>query len=202
MLKNKMLLSVIAVGMIFSMGCAVSKTYSEEELGVRKSNLYEEKVDLKDKVEYSSVAPGESKLIKRSFENAPPLIPHSMEGLLPITAEYNSCLGCHAPEVASAVNAVPTPKSHLVSYRPVLKMKDDAVMRDGKNYENTSDLLTVSHERGGVGADRYNCSLCHVAQTDNAPVVNNEFSPEFRNKGDSEKSNLADILNEGVSYSK
>ena len=31
--------------------------------------------------------PGESQLEERSFENAPPVIPHNVDGLLPITGE-------------------------------------------------------------------------------------------------------------------
>lgn len=202
MLKNKMLLSIVLVGLVLNGGYANSKTYSEEELGVRKSDLYEERIELKDKLEYPDIAPGESKLIERSFENAPPLISHSVEGLLPITKDYNSCLGCHAPEIASMIDSISVPKSHLLSYRPVVKMKGDKVIRDGKAYANSSDLLTVSHERAGVSSDRYNCSQCHVAQTDNAPLVKNNFSPEFRGEDGAAKSNLADILNEGVSYGK
>lgn len=202
MLKNKTLLSIVLISTIFSIGYSTSKTYSEEELGVRKSNLYEERVNLKDKIEFSNATPGESKLIERSFENAPPLIPHSMEGLLPITKEYNSCLGCHAPEIASAVKATSVPKSHLVSYRPVIGINNGEFVKDGQKYTNTADIKTAEHKREGVSTDRYNCSQCHVAQTNNTPLVKNNFNPEFRRKDSLQKSNLADTLNEGVSYQK
>lgn len=202
MIKDKIVLSFVVVGVLLSIGCAASNALSEEELGYRNSNLYKEKVELKDKVTYSDVAPGESKLIKRSFENAPPLISHSVDGLLPITKESNSCLGCHSPEVASAVKATSVPKSHLVSYRPISDMKNGEVFQEGKRYVNTSDIKSVAHEREGVSNDRYNCSQCHVPQTDNKPLVKNHFSPDFRNVDSSKKSNLADTLNEGVKYDK
>lgn len=202
-MKNKILISLIAVSFASVITQAKTQTsYNEEEIGLRKSDLYEEKINLKDKLEYSSITPGESKLIKRSFENAPPLVPHSLEGLLPITLDYNSCLGCHAPEIASSVNATPVPKTHLASYRPVITYKDGKLTKDGKKYENTTDVKTITHKREGVSSDRYNCSQCHVPQTDNNPLVKNEFNPEFREKDGDSKSNLVDILNEGVSYRK
>lgn len=203
MIKNRILIPSLGVLLVGTIGCATAtQSYNEEEIGLRKSNLYEEKVALKDKVDYSTKAPGESKLIKRSFENAPPLIPHSVDGLLPITLENNTCLGCHAPEVAAAVNAVPVPKTHLASYRPVIGFQNGLLTKDGKKYENTADVRAKAHAREGVSADRYNCSQCHVPQTDNEPLVKNEFNPEFRAKSGDKKSNLVDILDEGVSYRK
>lgn len=203
MIKNKILIPALTVVTIGVIGCtAASQSLNEEEIGLRKSNLYEEKVDLKDKVDYSTKAPGESKLIKRSFENAPPLISHSVDGLLPITIESNACLSCHAPEVASAVNATAVPKTHLASYRPIMGFQKGMLTKDGKKYENTADVKTVAHPRDGVSADRYNCSQCHVPQTDNEPLVKNEFNPDFRTKGSESKSNLVNILDEGVSYRK
>lgn len=200
-MKNKILISLVAI--IGIIGCATAtKSYNEEEIGLRKSNLYEEKIALKDKVEFSKLSPGESKLIKRSFENAPPLIPHSVEGLLPITRDYNSCLGCHAPEIAPAVKAVPVPKTHLASYRPVIGFANGLLTKDGKKYENTADVRAKAHAREGVSSDRFNCSQCHVPQTENEPLVKNEFNPEFRDKNGNSKSNLVDILDEGVSYRK
>ncbi|PID47724.1 MAG: nitrate reductase [Proteobacteria bacterium] len=194
------LLPVLAVGIICSLGFSDAKVFTEEELGVRKSNLYNEELTMKGNVDYSTKAPGESKRIERSFENAPPLIPHSVEGLLPITRENNMCISCHAPEVASAVGATPVPNSHVISYRPVVKMKNGEVQKEGKAYANTADVRAASHKRDGISMDRFNCSLCHVPQTNNEPLVKNEFKADFRNKGDKQRSNLADILNEGVSY--
>lgn len=203
MIKNKILIPALTVVTIGVIGCtAASQSLNEEEIGLRKSNLYEEKVVLKDKVDYSTLAPGESKLIKRSYENAPPLIPHSVEGLLPITLESNTCLDCHTPEVAAAVNATAVPKTHLASYRPIIGYQKGMLTKDGKKYENTADVKTVAHPREGVSADRYNCSQCHVPQTDNEPLVKNEFNPEFRTKSGDSKSNLVNILDEGVSYRK
>ncbi len=204
MLKNKitMLLWVALSLSIITCDALAKKSYKEEEIGIRKSNLYNEKLTLKDSVEYSNKMPGESKLIERSFENAPPLIPHSVEGLLPISANNNACLGCHEPAAAKAINGVPVPKSHLVSYRPIMKYKEGNLTKNGEKYANTSDVRTSAHKRDGVSSDRFNCSQCHVPQTSNKPLVKNEFNPVFRSKDGNSTSNLADILDEGVSYRK
>lgn len=203
MRKNNFLLSLVTIGAISVFASASGfKSISEEQIGLRKTNIYEEKVELKDKLSFNELSPGESKLIKRSFENAPPLIPHSVEGLVPITTDNNSCLGCHSPEIASAVNATPVPKSHLNSFRPVTKYKDGVLTKDGKKYENTADVKTKAHAKEGISLDRFNCTLCHVPQTNNAPLVKNKFNPEFRDENGSSKSNLIDVLNEGVNYKK
>jgi cytochrome c-type protein NapB len=167
------LLTLFVLGMIVASGCAVSQTYSEEELGLRKTDLYTEKNTLSDKTAYSTLAAGEAPVIKRAFENAPPMIPHDVEGLLPITKDSNSCTGCHLPEVAEAVKATPMPKSHFFDMR-------------------TQKVLTSMSEA------RYNCTQCHAPQSNNAPLVKNEFQPDFRSANGSVRSNLLDTLNEGV----
>lgn len=204
MLNNKLVLSIVAVGVVAFIGCATAtQTYSEEEIGLRKSNLYQEKnVALKDKVDFSKANPGESKVYERSFENAPPLISHSVEGMLPITKDNNMCLSCHAPEVAKLVNAPSTPKTHLASYRPVIGFQNGLLTKNGKKYENTADVKTVAHARNGVSSDRFNCSQCHVPQTDNEPLVKNEFNPEFRDSKTKSSSDLYKLMDEGVTYRK
>ncbi len=203
MIKNRLIISSLSVLVVGTMSFATgTKSYSEEEIGLRKSNLYNEELTLKDSVEYSNKTPGESKRIKRSYENAPPLIPHSVEGLLPITGDNNMCLGCHEPAAAKAIDGVPVPKSHLASYRPTIGFQNGLLTKNGKKYENTADVKTVAHSRDGVSADRFNCSQCHVPQTNNEPLVKNEFNPEFRTGNANSNSNLADILDEGVEYRK
>ena len=76
----------------------------------------EEEVKLAD-INWTKPAAGEAQRYERSFENAPPMIPHDLEGLIPITADNNMCVTCHMPEVAKDVGATPIPKSHLYSIR-------------------------------------------------------------------------------------
>lgn len=196
--KKTFIVGAFLVAFIIA-GCAVNSTYSDNEIGLRKTNLFSEDSTVAAKTSYTKAAPGEAKVYKRSFENAPPLIPHSIEGLIPITAENNSCLGCHDPAVAKAVNATAIPKSHLASFRPITAIAADGnIEKEGKEVKNTVDVKTAMHKRAGLSMERYNCTQCHVPQSDNKPLVKNEFAPDFRAKDGAKRSNLIKILNEGV----
>jgi cytochrome c-type protein NapB len=173
MMSRKTLILASLLGILVASGCAVSQSYKEEELGLRKVDLYSEKTVVAESTAYSSVAAGESKVFERSFENAPPMIPHDVEGMLDMTKESNACTGCHLPEVAEAVKATPIPKSHFFDMR-------------------TQKVLTEMSQA------RYNCNACHAPQSNNQPLVKNEFEPEYRSKEGVARSNLLDTLNEGV----
>ena len=133
----------------------------------------EDDIKLAD-INWTKPAAGESKRYDRSFENAPPLIPHDLEGLIPITADNNMCVSCHMPEVAKDVGATPIPKSHLYSVR------------------NKKDL------EGKLSDDRFNCTTCHVPQANVEAKFKNNFKPEYRDANSTSRSNLLDVLNEGV----
>lgn len=133
----------------------------------------EEEVKLAD-INWTKPAAGEAQRYERSFENAPPLIPHDLEGLIPITADNNMCVSCHMPEVAKDVGATPIPKSHLYSIR------------------SKKDL------EGKLSDDRFNCTTCHVPQANVEAKFKNNFKPEYRDANSSQHSNLLDVLNEGV----
>jgi cytochrome c-type protein NapB len=198
MIKRNLVLVSVMVTLLLVSGCAVAQTSSEEEIGLRKTSLYSEDKTIGDAANYSKAAPGESKLIPRSFENAPPMISHDVEGMLPITRDYNACLDCHVPEIAAAVNATAIPPSHFASFRPVVQNVGDQLKYDGKAIDNTSDVISVVHQREGLSGERYMCSSCHAPQSQNAPLVENSFSPEFRSKDGITSSNLLDTLNEGL----
>ncbi|EET78908.1 periplasmic nitrate reductase NapAB, small subunit, periplasmic diheme cytochrome c550 protein [Campylobacter showae] len=133
----------------------------------------EEEVKLVD-INWTKPAAGEAQRYERSFENAPPMIPHDLEGLIPITADNNMCVTCHMPEVAKDVGATAIPKSHLYSIR------------------NKKDL------DGKLSDDRFNCTVCHVPQANVEAKFKNNFKPEYRDANLSQHSNLLDVLNEGV----
>ncbi len=204
-MKNiKLVVLSLGVASLLSVTLLASeKAISEESLGLRKTDLYTEKDTKPVATSYSKEAPGQAKVIERSFENAPPLIPHSVDGLLPITKANNACLGCHMPDVAKSMKATPIPESHFVNFRPITKLgKDGNIVKEGKeigkDLKNTSDIKVVEHKQKTLYQGRYNCSQCHVPQANVKPLVKNEFKAEFRNKDTKHKSNLLDTLNEGV----
>jgi len=173
MINTKTLIMGSLLSIVVATGCAVTQSYNEEELGLRKVDLYSEKTVVGEPTSYSTVAAGESKVIQRSYENAPPLIPHDVEGMMDMTKESNACTSCHLPEMAEAVKATPIPKSHFFDMR-------------------TQKVLTE------MSSARYNCSACHVPQSANEPLVQNNFKPDYRQESEKSRSNLIDTLNEGV----
>ena len=184
---------------IFAAGCTANQTVSEESLGLRKTNLYTEDTTVGDKTVYNSKMAGESKLIERAFENAPPMIPHSVDGMIPITINNNSCTGCHVPGVAESMNATPIPKSHFTDFRPDTSLaKDGSIVKNGKIVDNTSDLKTSSKSLDKLSGTRFNCTLCHAPQSMETTAPANVFQGDFRSEGLNSKSNLIDNINEGV----
>lgn len=178
---------------------AAAPTVTEESLGLRKTDLYSEKSTVAEKTEYGSAAPGTSERFERAFVNAPPMIPHSVEGLLPITTNSNQCVSCHMPEVAPVMNATPIPASHFASFRPVTQVDDAGnVIKEGQKITNTSDIVTVVHNLDTLSSARYNCSQCHAPQSTGDVLVENRFNPDFGDDRLKKSSNLLDTLNEGV----
>ena len=142
---------------------------------------------------YSDSVPGTSEKFDRSFENAPPLIPHSTEGLVPIKKDANMCLTCHMPALAVAMKSTALPASHFTNYRPDViekggKYQVDA--KEGEVYEkNLGDQL--SHTR-------FNCTQCHVPQAKIDPWVQNNFEQVFRDNNLKTSSNLDKNIQDGV----
>ena len=155
------------------------KVVTEAALGLRKTNLYEEAAETTGmKVEYNTAAPGTSQRIERAFQDAPPMIPHSVEGLLPIKTGNNQCLGCHMPEVAPSVKAVAIPKSHFTNFRPKHKLvgQDFTRVTDG----NKNEIAIEKLEK--LSMSRFNCSQCHAPQSTGALAVSNTFQADFSDK--------------------
>lgn len=122
---------------------------------------------------YAAADPGDSELIARAFENAPPVIPHNVEGLLPITIDENQCAGCHLPDAAADVGATPVPASHFYDIRRDRQLPD-------------------------LNPANYNCTQCHTSWVDDGDLIENRFEPYFRAREKLKSSNLLEELNEGV----
>lgn len=198
---TKIALGLTAAAAILTFGWAEAKkaTITEESLGLRQTNLYDEKDTTGDKTMYSTAPAGTSKKIDRAYENAPPMIPHDTEGMLPITIQNNACTGCHDPAVAPAMNATPLPASHFTDYRPKTTLSTSGqIVKNDKPIENTSDVLTSSKKLTQLSGSRFNCTLCHAPQSQGKMTIQNEFEADFRKKSSSSSSNLSDVINEGV----
>ena len=147
----------------------------ESTLGYRESSLYNEKNSGVKASSYSKAAPGTSNKIQRAFQDAPPMIPHDTEGMLIITKGNNQCLQCHRPEVAEAVGATPIPKSHFLNMRPVNKIVDGKLVNGVDNLENQVSIKKITKVYEG----RYNCTQCHVPQSNAKLITENKFQPQY-----------------------
>ena len=197
---KKGILSVIAISCLAISAYAADKVITPESLSLRKTNIVDESKAAPVDAKFDAAAPGAAKTIERSYQNAPPLIPHSVDGLLPIKKDSNQCLGCHMPDVAKGVGATPIPASHFTDFRPATKLgKDGKVIKDGKAVVNTTDITIAKYKSmKKLNPARFNCSQCHVPQANIKPLVENTFKPEFNDKKLKSSSNLLDVINKGV----
>jgi len=136
-------------------------------------------------VAYHSAAPGTAKKFDRAYQDAPPMIPHSVEGLLPITKNNNACLGCHMPDVAKAMGATPIPISHFTNFRPKTEVEGTEIIKNGHVIKNSSSeslsnvSIKVNKKENKLYPGRYNCSQCHAPQATNKLVDDNRFKPVY-----------------------
>ena len=164
---KKILLISAASALILLTGCnQINSTNNQvskktvQVTGIRKAGLNKGSQNL-PVVTYNSQAPipGKVKLYKTSFVTAPPMIPHSIAGMTPITIKNNMCLNCHLPRNAKALGVTPMPKDHFVD-----------------NFEGDK-------KEPRVAGSRFFCTTCHTPQANLNPVVENKFESMKSNAG-------------------
>ncbi len=180
------------------------KEVDETVLGLRKTSLFNEDVK-PNNGKFDRPAPGAAPKFERAYVNAPPMIPHSVDGLLPITKDNNQCLGCHMPDVAKGVGATPIPPSHFTNYRPETVLKDGELVKEGKkvglkgDIGNVGDIkLAKAKKLNHLYQGRFNCSQCHAPQANVDTAVGNTFKPDGLTDEFKTHSNLVDMMNDGV----
>jgi cytochrome c-type protein NapB len=148
---------LIAVGLALVLAaCAqVEESVEDSQLGLSKTSVD----STPDPIVATSKAgmPGENETQEAYFPGAPPVIPHQVRELLPITAQENMCLGCHdLPDQIALERSIgeptPMPETHYTD----LRRRPDTV------------------ERASIGA-RYVCTQCHAPQADAPPLVANTY---------------------------
>jgi len=163
----------------------VAKTITEEQLSYRNTSLYTEADTAVKASQYSTDGAGTSKVIKRAFQDAPPMIPHDTTGMLPITRkDGNQCINCHMPEVASSMGATAIPASHFLNMRPKNKVVNGTFKPEGDVLQNTTSV-----KKGNtLYAGRWNCSQCHAPQSNAKLITENSFQADFLSKDGAFKS--------------
>ena len=154
------LISLLVLALIFAaiFSCNQNeeeKEINENELGIVNANVISTEEHFDTVAQYVQTEPGESKRFMRSFENAPPLIPHTTNGFFPIKKDNNICLSCHLPNLVEASGAIAIPESHFTNLRPQPKL-------EGELYSVTDELLIDYGNE--INNQYFNCSQCHVPQ--------------------------------------
>ena len=170
----------------------VKPNITANSLSLRKTTLFNEDVKPHE-TKYSESYAGSGHKIARAFQDAPPMIPHDVTGLIPIKIGDNQCLGCHMPEVASSMGATPIPVSHFTDFRPVTTIAADGeVLKNGHKIKNTSSEklknVSIKATHGKLYGGRYNCTQCHAPQDTGVLAVPNTFKANFANKDGASKS--------------
>ena len=106
---------------------------------------------------YPDIKAGKSKMIPLAYSTVPPLISHTVEKYLPITAEENGCAECHDRQNKIGKTEhrtgkkIPMPDSHYGGFK-------------GKG------------DKEEVSGSRYTCTQCHVPQSGAKPLIENTYS--------------------------
>lgn len=190
---SKLTIALSSAAVLFTVGCATANnvsTVSEESLGLRKTTIYSESNTIADKTMYSTEVAGVSKKINRAFQDAPPMIPHSVDGLLPITINNNQCTSCHEPSIATSMGATPIPKSHFMDFRPKHNYDGKTFTKAVDNMKNEVSVKPISQLSGA----RFNCTQCHTPQSSGKLVVDNTFEASFTREDGAFKSTWDEVI--------
>ena len=166
----------------------------EDSIGLRKVELLSEEKAVPSETKYGTSAPMSGYKIDRAYQNAPPMIPHDVEGLMEITPDNNACIGCHEAAVAPSMNATPIPKSHYINFRPKDKLEGDNFVKGADNMKNEVSIKPIDT----ISSARFNCTACHAPQSTGELAVENTFKPTYTRKDGKEKSTWDQVLTDDL----
>lgn len=157
-MRKHALIGAILAGLALSVTAAAvsDQPIPDDALGLSKTSVYDDPAPAV--VDYSAPDAGSSKRVPASYHTAPPMISHSVEGMIPITLEANLCRDCHVnPDLVGkrVDKGVPTPApvSHYVNVKA-----------------------------GELFMGRYNCTQCHAPQANVKVLVDSTFGAKPRRK--------------------
>ena len=166
----------------------------DDSIGLRKVDLLSEEKAAPDETKYGTTQPMSGYKIERAYQNAPPMIPHDVEGMLEITPQNNMCIGCHDVSVAESMTATPIPKSHYIDFRPKHKLtgeKFEKSIDNMKNEVSIKPIETISHAR-------FNCTACHAPQSTGKLAFENTFEANYTRKDGKDKSTWDEVLTDDL----
>ena len=173
---------------------ANTKTIDDDSIGLRKVELLSEDKAAPSETKYGTSAPMSGYKIERAYQNAPPMIPHDVEGMLEITPDNNACISCHEASVAPSMNATPIPKSHYTDFRPKHKLEGDTFTKTTDNMKNEVSIKPIDN----ISSARFNCTACHAPQSTGELAVENTFKANYTRKDGKNKSTWNEVLTDDL----
>ena len=173
---------------------ANTKSVDENSIGLRKVELLSEDKAAPSETKYGTSAPMSGYKIDRAYQNAPPMIPHDVEGLLEITPDNNACIGCHEAAVAPTMNATPIPPSHYTNFRPKVKLEGDNFIKGADNMKNETSIKRIET----ISSARFNCTACHAPQSTGELAVENTFKPTYTRKDGKSHSTWNEVMDKNL----
>jgi cytochrome c-type protein NapB len=146
----KKLVLTLAVMALSLPAAAADKGLTEEQMGLSRTSV---NIDPDPATfEYSQADPSTSGVLPRAYPGAPPMVPHMIADLLPITRDSNNCVACHQ-------------QPDQVGKK---KVKGDPTPLPASHY--------TSVKNNALNMGRYNCIQCHTPQANVNNLVGNTFN--------------------------
>ncbi len=142
--------AITAAILSLSASAVQDQAIPDDAIGLSKTSVF----DVPDPAvfEYGKADPGTvGKRVDRSYHTAPPMVPHSIQDMVPIRQDFNLCKDCHAqPDLIGKKITqgmpVPAPVSHYANVKA-----------------------------GELYMGRWNCTQCHAPQANVKNLVVNTF---------------------------
>jgi cytochrome c-type protein NapB len=160
---KKLLISSVLAALFAS---SLMATDTVKVTGIRDAGLNQGSQNLPE-IKYNSAMPipGQVQNIPKSYVTAPPMIPHKISNMVPITIHDNECLSCHMPRTAKALGIKAIPKDHFVN--------NFANSNFSTSNKNNTKYKFVKQQR--LAGSRFNCTQCHAPQAQLDPAIENRF---------------------------
>ena len=176
------------------MAANTKNVIDDDSIGLRKVELLSEDKAAPSETKYGTSAPMSGYKIERAYQNAPPMIPHDVEGMLEITPDNNACISCHEASVAPSMNATPIPKSHYTDFRPKHKLEGDTFTKTTDDMKNEVSIKPIDN----ISSARFNCTACHAPQSTGGLAVENTFKANYTRKDGKNKSTWNEVLTDDL----
>ena len=142
--------AILGLIAIFATACASSPgPVADNEIGLSRTSVFDDPSP--EAFDYPKTEPSAATVLPRSWDTAPPQVPHKIDSFTPITTNKNLCVTCHD-------------KPSLIGK----KTKGIPTSMPGSHYDTLDGKMSRSN-------GRHFCTQCHVPQANVAELVGNSF---------------------------